>query len=83
MNDFEKMGKGLMGSMDEKKINSLANSEDSKRLSQLFDAGEAEKAAKSGDMSALRDILSKVMSTEEGKRLAQQVSGMLDNKGKK
>ncbi len=39
----------------------------------MVDAEEIGKAAKSGNMAALQDILRDVLSTEEGKRLAENL----------
>ncbi len=49
----------------------LAESPDGKAVGRLVDAESVRKAAKSGDMAALQDILRGVLSTDEGKRLAE------------
>ena len=40
---------------------------------QNLDAAEVEKAAKAGDMLALREILNGVLSTPEGRSLAEKI----------
>ena len=51
----------------------LAESADGKAVSRLVDAEAVGKAAKNGDMAALQDILRGVLSTDEGKRLAESL----------
>ena len=46
---------------------------------QSIDAGAVEHAAKSGDAAALKSILTQVLSTPEGKALAQQVQKAMEH----
>lgn len=71
--DFEKVGKELQKSGKADKIKNLAGSEEAKRLSSMLDAKSVEKAALSGDADALKGMLKQVLSTDEGKRLAQML----------
>ena len=48
-------------------------------LAKLIDANAVEQAAKSGDGEALRSLLSSMLSTQEGKRLAESVRRMMEN----
>jgi len=80
MQNFEKIGQELerMGKTEE--IKRLAQSEAAQRLGRMVDAGAVEKAAKSGDGEALKRMLSQVLSTDEGKKLAESVTKMMQGK---
>ena len=54
-------------------LKAAAQSEAGQKLLQQVDSAEVERAAKSGDAAALKSILSQVLSTPEGKELAQKV----------
>ena len=54
-------------------LKAAAQSEAWQKLLQQVNSAELERAAKSGDAAALKSILSQVLSTPEGKALAQQV----------
>ena len=59
-------------------IRKLAESADGKKVRELL--GDEEKAAKAletGDAAALKQILERVMSAEEGRRLANQLKDLL------
>ncbi len=73
MNDLENLGRRLEQSGRSDKLRQLADSSDGKAVSRMVDAEKIGRAAKSGDMAALRDILRGVLSTEEGKRLAENL----------
>lgn len=73
MNDLENLGRRLEQSGRSDKLRQLADSSDGKAVSRMVDAEKVGRAAKSGDMAALRDILRGVLSTEEGKRLAENL----------
>lgn len=73
MKDLENLGRRLEQSGKSDKLRQLADSADGKAVSRMVDAEEIGKAAKSGDMAALQDILRGVLSTEEGKRLAENL----------
>ena len=78
MQNFEQLGKELerRGKTDEMKR--LAQSEDGKRLAGMIDPSRIEQAARSGDTDALRQMLSSVLSTREGQRLAENVRKMME-----
>lgn len=80
MQNFEKLGQELerMGKSEE--IKQLARSEAALKLSRMVDAGAVEKAARTGDNEALKNILAQVLNTEEGKKLADTVGKMLRDK---
>ena len=71
MKDLDKLGNELKKSGKSEALMKLAESPDGKAVGRLVDAESGRKAAKSGDMAALQDILRGVLSTDEGKRLAE------------
>lgn len=77
MNRFEYIGRELEKQGKGGDIRRLAQSEDGVKISRMVDAEKLEKAAKSGDSKALHDILTSVLSTDEGKRLAEKIKKML------
>ena len=72
--DIEKIGKELARSGKIDRLKAMADSEDAKRLSAMLDADAVKSAAMNGDAETLRGILNKVLGTDEGRRLAQQLS---------
>lgn len=59
-------------------IKRLAESADGQKLGQMVDSKQIERAAASGDSEAIRNILSSVLSTEEGRRIAENVRRMME-----
>jgi len=78
--DFEAMGKQLMSDPRAKQLKDLAESPDGKKISAMLDQQELERAAKSGDTAALQKILTQVLRTGEGQRLAEQLSKAMGGK---
>ena len=76
MRDMEELGRELLKGKDPEQLRRLAESEDGKRLETMLDAGEAERALRSGDAAQLQSLLRKVLSTDEGRRLAERLSGL-------
>ena len=67
----------LAGSLDEKqraRLNALANSNEAKALEGMFSDAELARAATEGDEKAMRDVLRRILSTGEGRKLAQMLS---------
>ena len=62
-----------------KELQAAAQSAAGQKLMQSIDAGAVEHAAKSGDAAALKSILTQVLSTPEGKALAQQVQKAMEH----
>lgn len=79
MQNFEELGRELQRRGKTEDIKNIAESEDGQKLSRMIDAKAVEAAAKSGDSQALRSILGSVMSTEEGKRLAESVRKLMQD----
>ena len=55
------------------KLREAVSSAEGQRVLKNLDTAKVEKAAKAGDMQALKDILSGVLSTPEGQALAQKI----------
>jgi len=69
--------RALLEGKDGDKLRSLADSAPAKELGKLIDPAAAEKAVKAGDMQALRQMMSAVMETAQGKKLAEDLSKAL------
>ena len=68
--ELDKLEKKLKGN---DRLGALADSPEGKALASRFDENALRDAAKKGDASALQDILRRVLSTPEGKALAEKV----------
>lgn len=79
MLNFENVGRELQNRGKTESIKALAESEDGMKISRMVDAGAVEAAARSGDSEALKSMLSKVLSTDEGRRLAENVRKMMQD----
>ena len=77
MQNFEQLGKELERRGKTDGLRALAESEDGARLAKMLDAGKLEQAAKAGDGEALRKMLGTVLSTDEGKRLAEGIRNLM------
>ena len=77
MNRFEDVGRELQRRGKTEQIKQLADSADGQKLSRMIDPKAIEAAAKSGDSAALSGILSQVLSTAEGKRLAESLKELM------
>lgn len=78
MQNFEQLGKELERRGKAEDIKRLAQSEESRTLAGMIDAGKLQQAAKNGDTDALRNMLSSVLKTQEGQRLAESVRKMME-----
>lgn len=77
MKSMEEAARALEQSGKADKLKALANSVDGRKLEGMLDVAEVERAAQSGDQAALRQILTRVLSTDEGKRLAEQLKKVM------
>ena len=77
MKQWEDLGRRLQQSGKADKIKQIAESEDGARLSRLLDPAAVEAAARSGDSEALRKMLGQILSTDEGRRLAENVKKIM------
>ena len=76
--DLDRLGEELSKGEKGSRLRSIADSDDGKAISRMVDAGEIERAAKSGDTDALKGILSQVLNTDEGRRLAQALKKAME-----
>ena len=79
MQNFEDLGRELSRRGKTEQLKALAETDDVQRLSKMVDSAAVEKAAKTGDGDAVKAILSQVLSTAEGQRLAQSVQQMMQD----
>ena len=68
--DFAKLKQELE---QKKELKAAIESESGKKLMQHIDAAALERAAKNGDTAALKQMLSQVLATPEGRALAGQI----------
>ncbi len=73
MADFESLAREIKSSPAAEKLKAAVSSPEGQSVLQNLDAEAVEKAAAAGDMQALRDILSGVLSTPEGQLLAKKI----------
>lgn len=73
MADLESLQREIKSSAAAEKLREAAASEEGQRVLRHLDAAKVEQAAKAGDMQALKDILSGVLSTPEGQALAKKI----------
>lgn len=77
MKSFEELGRELERRGKTEDIKRIAESEDGQKLGRMVDAGDVERAARAGDSAALQEMLRRVLSTDEGRRLAENVRKMM------
>lgn len=58
----------------------LAESEDGRALNAMFDAAALARAVSNGDQNAIQGVLRQVLNTEEGRRIAKQLSDAMGQK---
>ncbi|NLV49163.1 MAG: hypothetical protein GXY20_00545 [Clostridiales bacterium] len=82
--DFNKLtseflsGAGAALSSKEADIKKIAESADGKKVTRYIEQnGAVRKALESGDTEKLRQLITSVLSTQEGSRLAQQLADLL------
>ena len=74
MMDMEKLGAELLAGRQGGAIRDMANSPEAKKLGAAIDTAAAERAVRSGDAAQLKALLSQILSTDEGKALAEKLS---------
>ena len=79
MQNLENLGRELQKRGKTEDLRRLAESEDGQTLSRMLDCKTVEQAAKSGDGAVLRGVLSQVLSTEEGRRLAARLQKLMQD----
>jgi hypothetical protein len=78
MRDLESVGKELDRLGKTQKLKDIAESADGQKIGRMVDPKALEKAAVSGDAQALRGILSQVLGTDEGRRLAESLKKAME-----
>ena len=79
MKNFEDMERQLERSGKGDAVRAIAASKDGQKLMEKLDTGKIERAVQSGDSDALRQILSEVLRTGEGRRIAKQLSDTMQS----
>ena len=69
--------RALLEGKDGEKLRALADSAPARTLGRMIDPAAAEKAVKSGDAEALRQMMAAIMGTSEGQKLASELQKML------
>ena len=78
MTEAEKIFKDIEASGRGAELEKIARSREAQNLSGVFNAGELEMAARSGDTEMLRRIITRLMETGDGRRLAENVRKMME-----
>ena len=81
MMDMEKLGAELLSGRQGGAIRDMANSPEAKKLGAAIDPAAAERAVRSGDAAQLKALLTQILSTNEGKALAEKLSHVGNGKG--
>ena len=76
--DIEKMSAELERSGKAEELRKLAESADGLALNAMFDAAAVARAVSSGDREAMQGILRQVLNTDEGRRIAKQLSDAMN-----
>ena len=77
MNQLEKMGQELLDGANGPKLRSLASSPEAQKIGKMVDTAALKAAAESGDTETVKNVLAKVLATDEGKKLAAQLGGLM------
>lgn len=80
MGDFSSLERQIENSPMAEKLRQAAASAEGQRIMRNIDAAAVEKAAKQGDMQALKNILNGVLSTPEGQALALKIKKSMEGK---
>lgn len=81
MQNLEKLGEELRRRGQTEQLKTLAASADGQKLGRMVDRAALAEAARKGDAEALRAIMSRLLATEEGQRMSEQVQKMLRENG--
>lgn len=81
MPEFDELRKELEKSGKSDGLMRLAQSEDGQKLGKMLDVEAIRRAAGRNDSETLKRLLSGVLSTDEGKRLAENVRKMMESGG--
>ena len=79
MKDLEALKQELARDGRLKRLQAIADSTDGQRFADALDAQKIEQAARTGDTELLRQILTQVLSTDAGQRLAGKVKDAMQD----
>lgn len=79
-NQFEHWEQQMKNSPHAEQLKAAAESPEGQRLAKQLDSKAVEQAARSGDAGALKNILAQVLSTPDGKALAQRLQEAMKQK---
>ena len=80
MNNFSELERQLRSNPNAEKLMKAADCAEGRRISQSLAQAAIERAAKSGDTAALQGILAQVLSTPDGRALAQKLQQAMKGK---
>ena len=79
MKDLDALKQELARDGRLKRLQAIADSADGQRFADALDAQKIEQAARTGDTELLRQILTQVLSTDAGQRLAGKVKDAMQD----
>ncbi len=79
MKDLDALKQELAHDGRLQRLQAIADSTDGQRLADALDAQKIEQAARTGDTELLRQILTQVLSTDAGQRLAGKVKDAMQD----
>ena len=79
MKDLDALKQELARDGRLKRLQAIADSTDGQRFADALDAQKIEQAARAGDTETLRQILTQVLSTDTGQRLAGKVKDAMQD----
>lgn len=79
MKDLDSLKQELARDGRLKRLQAIADSTDGQRFADALDAQKIEQAARTGDTELLRQILTQVLSTDAGQRLAGKVKDAMQD----
>lgn len=79
MKDLDALKQELAHDGHLKRLQAIADSTDGQRFADALDAQKIEQAARTGDTELLRQILTQVLSTDAGQRLAGKVKDAMQD----
>ena len=78
MQDFESIGYELERQGKAEKLRALADSAEGRKVGKMVDREKLTEAARTGDTAALKEMLTRVLGTAEGRALAENVRKMME-----
>lgn len=77
MKDVQKLSNELAGGKKGEALRRLGSTPEGKKLESMIDGEALQKALQSGDGAALQKMLGALLATQEGRRLADDVSKIM------